>query len=200
MARLQLTKVFSVVVMAFSFFHSHDADAATIKSRMTESDGQAVIELSGRIQEGDYGKVGREVRYWNDRGIRVSGLRLNSAGGQILEAINIAKAIRSAEIAAVVGRNRDCLSACALIFAYATEKWADSSSRIGVHCASLDGKQTVESDALTAMLVRDLKTVGTPDSVISKTIVTPPDEIALLSLTEIQAMGGKIVGLQRAKL
>jgi len=182
-----------LALAAGSLLTSSDAKAASITSRMTENDGQAVIELTGEITEGDSAKVAKWIKFWNDRDVRVSGIRLNSAGGQVVEAEKIAMIIRSANMASVIGKHHICYSACVLIFAYGTEKWANSSSEIGVHSVSENGKQTIEADGITTAFVRDLKSVGAPDSVIVKTITTPPDEISYLTAKEVRAMGGRVL-------
>lgn len=55
------------------------------------------------------------------------------------------------------------------------------------------GKQTLEADGITTAFVRDLKSVGAPDSVIVKTITTPPDEISYLTAEEVRLMGGRVL-------
>lgn len=182
-----------LAVATATIFANSNAMAASITSRITEDDGQAVIELSGEIVSGDSSHVEQWIKYWNDKKIRVSGIRLNSRGGNIIEAEKIAVTIRTANMDSVIGRRKECLSACVLIFAYGSGKWANATSAIGVHSVSEDGKDTIIADALTAAFVRDLKSVGAPDSVIVKTITTPSDDITFLSANEIRAMGGRII-------
>lgn len=182
-----------VTLAAGALLTSSSAKASAITSRMTENDGQAVIELTGEIIDGDSVKVANLIKYWNNRDVRVSGIRLNSRGGNVIEAENIATLIRNANMASVIGRHQVCYSACVLIFAYGKEKWANSSSEIGVHSVSDKGKQTLEADGITTAFVRDLKSVGAPDSVIVKTITTPPDEISYLTAEEVRLMGGRVL-------
>jgi hypothetical protein len=182
-----------LAITAASLLAGFDTKAATVTSRFTENDGQAVIELSGEIVPGDSEHVENWIKYWNNKGVRVSGIRLDSRGGNVIEASNIAVLIRRANMASVVGRNKECLSACVLVFAYGTEKWVNTTSEIGVHSVSENGKESLIADAITAVFVRDLKSVGAPDSVIVKTITTPSDEISYLSANEVRAMGGKII-------
>lgn len=193
---MQLSELKNYIFLALaatSLITCSETKAATVTSRLTENDGQAVIELSGEIIEGDAEHVENWIRYWNKKGIRVSGIRLNSRGGSVLEASNIAVLIRNANMASVVGKHKECLSACVLVFAYGTEKWVNSTSEIGVHSVSDDGKETLIADGITTLFVRDLKSVGAPDSVIVKTITTPSDDISYLSANEVRAMGGKII-------
>ena len=186
-----------LALAAGSLLTNSEAKAASITSRITENDGQAVIELSGEIVEGDSQKIASWIKYWNEKDVRVSGIRLNSRGGGVFEAEKIASMIRGANMASVIGKHHVCYSACVLIFAYGTEKWANTSSEIGVHSVSLNGKETLESDGITTAFVRDLKSVGAPDSVIVKTIITPPDQIAYLTADEVRSMGGRVLGPQR---
>lgn len=101
-----------VTLAAGALLTSSSAKASAITSRMTENDGQAVIELTGEIIDGDSVKVANLIKYWNNRDVRVSGIRLNSRGGNVIEAENIATLIRNANMASVIGRHQVCYSAC----------------------------------------------------------------------------------------
>ena len=72
--------------------------AATFKSVATK-DGKTIILLSGEIAEGDADTLKTAIKIANDAGKLVSGIRLNSPGGNILEALKLADAVRFAKVA-----------------------------------------------------------------------------------------------------
>jgi hypothetical protein len=65
--------------------------AGTFKSVATK-DGKTIILLSGEIAEGDADTLKAAIKTANDAGKLVSGIRLNSPGGNILEALKLADA------------------------------------------------------------------------------------------------------------
>lgn len=78
-----------------------------------------VVFADGEIRAGDAGKL---ISFLRQNGIqkeadeRSYSIRLSSPGGNLFEGMAIGRAIRSAGLVAVVGRNRSCVSACALAF------------------------------------------------------------------------------------
>jgi membrane-bound ClpP family serine protease len=62
------------------------ASAATFKSVATK-DGKTIILLSGEIAEGDTDTLKALIKTANDAGKLVSGVRLNSPGGNLLEGL-----------------------------------------------------------------------------------------------------------------
>ena len=71
------------------------ASAATFKSVATR-DGKTIILLTGEIAEGDAETLTVAIKTANDAGKLVSGVRLNSPGGNLLEDLKLADAVRFA--------------------------------------------------------------------------------------------------------
>ena len=118
--------------------------AANISS-FKNKDNREVIKLEGEIAEGDTERLIKIIRDVNQAGQLVSGIRLNSSGGNLLEGAKIADAIRVGRIVTVISNGSICASACFLAFAAGSEKFASYSSRVGVHGASdATGNETAE--------------------------------------------------------
>jgi hypothetical protein len=127
------------------------ADAAEIKS-FSLKDDSIEISISGTIAPGDIDALRASIKAANDAGKLVSSLRLNSEGGNLLEAVRVADWVKSAKISTKVGQSATCASACFLIFAAGQTKYASISSRIGVQGASEKG---VVAGAATTSLGAD---------------------------------------------
>jgi hypothetical protein len=161
------------------------AAAAEIKS-FNLKDESVEISISGDIAPGDADLLKARIKAANDAGKQVTPLRLNSAGGNLLEAVRLAAAVRSAKMSTNVGQSATCASACFLIFAAGETKYASISARIGVHRASEKG--VVSRDATTSM-ADVAKELDVPWSIIRRMINTPPGEVEWLSLTDLRLMG-----------
>src|SRR6185437_10016175 len=122
-------------------------------------------------------------------------IRLNSVGGNLLEAIKIADVVRKAKIATAVLSGATCASACFIIFAAGNEKYAHYTAALGVHGASEpNGEESVESGAATVSMARVVRELGVPASIIGKMVVTPPDQMVWLGPDELRSMGTNMLG------
>jgi hypothetical protein len=119
----------------------------------------------------------------------VTSLRLNSDGGNLLEAVRVADWVKSAKISTNVGQGATSASACFLIFAAGETKYANISARIGVHGASEKG---AVSRAATTSMADVAKELNVPWSIIRRMINTPPGEVEWLSLADLRLMGTNV--------
>ncbi len=168
--------------------------AATFKSVATK-DGGTIILLSGEIVEGDADTLKASIKTANDAGKLVSGVRLNSPGGNLLEGLKLADAVRFAKVATNVAGNATCASACFLIYAAGATKFANYSAQVGVHGASdRQGEESVASGAATVSMARAAKDLGVPAAIIGRMVVTPPNEMVWLTPQDLLSMGTTMVG------
>lgn len=72
---------------------SSNAESAEIKVGVDKS-GQATIWIAGEIVPGDADRFSQSVRQASDAGIFVANVRLDSPGGNLLEGVKIADAMR----------------------------------------------------------------------------------------------------------
>lgn len=170
------------------------AHAATLSS-YTSKEHKDIIILNGDIAEGDTEQLQRLVKKANDEGRLVSGVRLNSTGGALLEGAKLADAIRFAKIASVVPNGSTCASACFLAFAAGSEKYASYSARVGVHGASeKGGQETNDSRSATVTMAKISKELGVSATIIGKMVVTPPDQIVWLTPDDLRTLGTTMTG------
>lgn len=167
---------------------------ADLKSTATK-DGKVLLIFSGEIIEGDADTLKAAIKSANDVGRLVANIRLNSEGGNLLEGVKLADAVRFAKISTNVGSNATCASACFLIFAAGQTKFANYTARIGVHGASdKTGAETVQSGAATVSMARVAKDLGVPPAIVGRMVVTPPGEMVWLDPQDLQSMGVTMVG------
>ena len=115
---------------------------------------------------------------------------LNSQGGSIYEASEIAGMVHDAQLPVSVLKSSECASACFIIFLAARYKFAWHGARIGVHSASIEnGQENAQTKETTVNFARYAKDSGAPDSVVGKLVTTKPDDIVFLSDAELKSMG-----------
>ena len=165
------------------------AAAAEIKS-FNLKDGSVEISISGRIAPGDIDALRASIKAANHEGKLVTSLRLNSDGGNLLEAVRMADWVKSAKISTNVGQDATCASACFLIFAAGQTKYANISARIGVHAAA--SEKGIVSRIATTSMADVAKELDVPSSIIRRMINTPPGEVEWLSLADLRLMGTKV--------
>jgi len=165
--------------------------SAEIKS-ITDKDGRVIVVITGKIAVGDADAFTAEVKQANDAGKIVANVSLNSVGGNLLEGVKLADAVRFGKISTNV--ETTCASACFLVFAAGSTKFANYTAQIGVHGVSdISGAETVQSDAATVSMAKIAKKLNVPAAIIGRMVVTPPSEMVWLSPTDLQSMGTTMV-------
>ena len=176
------------------FFGLSHLNAAVFNSSVS-NEGKIVISLDGQISPGDTDQFRELVKNANIQSRLVSGIRLNSLGGNLAEGAALAAAIRFAKIATVVANGKVCASACFLAFAGGNEKYVSYSAQVGIHSASdLNGTETVSSGSATVEMARFAKELGVPDVILGKMVVTHANQITWLTPNELRAMGTTLTG------
>jgi hypothetical protein len=166
--------------------------SAEIKS-IGDSEGRITIAITGKINLGDTDVFAAELKQANDAKKIVATVSLNSVGGNLLEGVKLADAVRFGKISTNV--EKMCASACFLVFAAGSTKVANYAAQIGVHGASdISGAETVQSNAATVSMAKIAKKLGVPAAIIGRMVVTPPSEMVWLSPADLQSMGTTMVG------
>ena len=164
---------------------------------------QLYLTLDGPIVAGDPERLAAAIFEANARGYRLDALRLNSPGGLIWEAMAMAVMVRWVEnMATVVQKDAKCESACFGLFAAGYRKYVDPSpGQIGVHSIyeliRQEGAETLlpkEIGDLTVQMVRLLKMINVPNSIIGKIVTTPPKGMSYLSVEDLWEMRVEVTG------
>ena len=180
-----------LAVVVLSPLYAASADIRTALNK----EGGVIVSVVGEIAPGDANAFATTVKQANGEGKFVASIRLNSEGGNLLEAVKLADAVRFGKMATNVGRDATCASACFLVFAAGNTKFANYDAKIGVHGASDEyGKETVQAEAATVSMARIAKELGVPSEIIGRMVVTPPDEMVWLTPQDLQSMGTTMVG------
>lgn len=173
MVKLRATILGAFLLLTPAVF-SDDGQSAEVKVGVGKS-GQATIWITGEIVPGDADKFSQSVRQANDSGKFVANVRLDSPGGNLLEGVKIADAIRFGKTSTNVGKTAVCASACFLMFAAGSTKNAGYGAQVGVHGASGEnGEETAASGAATVSMAKIAKELGVPSAIIGRMVVTSP--------------------------
>jgi hypothetical protein len=120
-------------------------------------------------------------------------LRVESRGGNLAEAAEMAAMVRRAGMTVVAVR--ECASACFLLLAAAPERAATRGARIGVHSVRSvpGGAETVSAMAATTHFARLAAGYGVPPAIIGRMVATGPAHMAWLDADDLRAMRVSIV-------
>ena len=177
------------VVMGIASAAATPASAATFEPVVSNSEALMALLIDGEIVAGDSGRLVAALdaatsRYTDHR---MRAVALNSRGGSVGEALEMADAIRDRGLVTVVPEGGQCVSACVLLFAAGSRKIASTGSSIGVHGVSnLEGAQGKAELATTTRLAKIYGQLGVPASVIGRMVVTPPEHVEWLTRAEIE--------------
>jgi hypothetical protein len=183
-----ITQAFAIVLAWAAF--AQPAQAANVGS--TSNAGKIIVTLSGDIVDGDAEKVRTVVETALDSGRLVAGIRLDTLGGKLVEAVKIADTVHEASMATAVDEAAECASACLIIFAAGVKKFAHYGARIGLNGAS--GTETAPSDIMTAVIARLFREMNVPTDIIDKMVATSPGQMTWLTPDELRSMGVTMVG------
>lgn len=166
------------------------ASGMTIQPAAVQS-GRPVLLLQGRIVPGDAARLRAALAGVSPR---VAGLVLNSPGGSVLEAQDMAKLIRDSGAAVLVPANAVCASACFMLFAAARNKLVEPGAMVGVHSASVaGGNETMDTLGVTTLMARSAASYGVPSAITGRMVTTRPGQMAWLTRTELESMGTRVV-------
>lgn len=186
---MRISLIFLAICLTIS------AASAAEVTAFNSKDGKTRIDLVGDIVPGDANKLRAEIQKANDANRLVATIRLNSKGGNLIEGVEIADIVRKGRIATSVLSNSVCASACFIIYAAGSEKFASYQAQIGVHGASDEnGQETSQSNSATIGMARVVKELGVPSSIVGKMVVTPPNQMVWLSIDDLRSMETKMFG------
>ncbi|MGD0107390.1 MAG: ATP-dependent Clp protease proteolytic subunit [Rhodopila sp.] len=162
--------------------------ASAMVFKVIAPDGERpALSMSGEILPGDTARV-LPLFIRLSEGDIAPRLFLNSPGGNILEATQLANVIHEARMPVFVQAGDMCASACFLLFAASPSRHAAPDAMIGVHSASFDGNENGASLMLDTAMARKARAFGVPPDVIGRMVTTAPSEMAWLTSDELREM------------
>jgi hypothetical protein len=168
--------------------------AMTVQRVPVAGSDVAALLLQGRIVPGDAARLAQALR-----GGKFSAVLLNSPGGSVLEARDMARAIRALRVPVVVPDRAVCASACFMLFAAGRDRVAEPGAMIGVHSASVSGgNETMDTLGVTTLMAREAAQYGVPPAITGRMVTTAPGQMAWLTRGELEAMGVRIVPTRTA--
>lgn len=132
------------------------------------------------------GEITPEVAEWFETVAIRPGLKsvsLNSPGGRVFPALEIARAIKAAKLNTVVLVGDECYSACAFIFLAGSERIAQGN--LGVHQISGVDDPSLTQTAI-GRIYEDLVTFNAPSYLVSRMLRTPPEEMYVFTPEELE--------------
>jgi hypothetical protein len=164
------------------------ADLTTTLSR----ENRTIILLNGELAEGDASRFRDLVRAAASSSRPVSGIRLNSSGGSLLEGVRLAGVIQGAKIATVIASGATCASACFIAFVAGNQKFVSATATVGVPGAANRFGQDAAGEIPS--IVRVVKELGLLDAIVEKMLAAREDEIVWLTQDDLRAMGATTTG------
>jgi hypothetical protein len=186
------------LVVCLATSAARDAEALQYQ-RVPLDPPSVIISVRGPIISGDYERFRTFVQTMSQvtpSTDRVLGFSLDSPGGNIFEAENIAIAVRNIDLPVVVTDGSECSSACFLIFAAAPRRFMGADALIGVHSVGENGEDTDRAKAFTTAMAQEAAEFGVPSAIIGKLVQTPPGRTTWLTPPELASMGVRV--LERA--
>ena len=135
------------------------------------------IKVIGEIKEGDDMRLNAKILEHHQAGNPVKYVILNSEGGLLRPAFNMAMILRVLNAKTMVPAEAYCVSACMVVLAGGSERWVTTDSYLGVHSASLG---TSESSEGTLAMIRFMKELGVPAHVLGLIATTENADITWL--------------------
>jgi hypothetical protein len=121
-----------------------------------------------------------------DRAPSVTTVELHSPGGLVVSGLEIARIIHNLRLNTWIRAGNRCASACSFAFLAGKLRLADG--RLGVHQVSGANDDSVIQLGI-AKIFDSLREFGTPDTVVSRMLRTPPDEMYYFPTEELENLG-----------
>lgn len=164
-----------------------------LPDRLVLEERDGAFRLSGSIERGDGERIARQISARMTAEAPPKQVFLNSPGGSVTDALELGRAIRAAGLGTAMEDGDICLSACPYIFAAGVTRRAEDGARIGVH-QHYFGENTLLPAFIAVsdiqrgqgLVVEYLVEMGIDLRLMQPALITPPEEIYLLSREELE--------------
>ena len=167
--------------------------AFSLQYKLIPLEGTSVaITFTGYIVPGDFDRF-RAFIDTIPSNANLQAIFLDSGGGNLFEASKLAELFNNTQPLVIVASGSQCTSACFLMFAAAGRRAVAPDGLIGVHSASDDGHEDINSMAATTLFARDASRYGVPASIIGKMVQTESNRVTWLDPSDLAAMNVQII-------
>lgn len=160
------------------------APAAGVAMEVRRSTNGAEIQLSGKVEIGDFEKF--EAVADTAKNARVS---LSSPGGLVDEALLIGGRIRERGLSTTVPDGATCTSACGFIWLAGTGRFVEGNGRVGFHAVYVDGRKPIISGSGNARVGAYMARLGFSDPAIAYATEAGPSEMRWLTPSNASSVG-----------
>jgi uncharacterized protein YecT (DUF1311 family) len=174
------------------FLFTFVAAAAEIEAFEIPGIDVKFIGIKGDIEDGDSQRFSGIIS-----GLDKATVVLESPGGLVKEALQIGASIRLGNLSTMVAADRECFSACGLIWLSGARRYMSQSSKIGFHAAFRDeGGVARESGMANAEIGSFLTHLGLRIEAIRFFTAAGPNEVLLLTPERARALGIDVYELE----
>lgn len=134
------------------------------------ADNRSVI-INGMLREGSAAEIKKVLDATPD----TTSLMLNSSGGRVLEAKQLAQTVQIRKLDTYV--EGQCASACTYVFLAGKDRAATPNAQIGFHQPSFPGIDPSTQEAITQEMLAVYRTAGLPEKFIETIAHVPPGDM-----------------------
>ena len=149
--------------------------------------GPGLLSASGKVELGDEERL-HDALHALPPGAKLAGLSLDSPGGDLEEGLRLAAAVHDERLQTVVEDGAKCASACFIVFAAGSRRFASTAAMIGVHSVSYGGADNPDAQAMTVRMARRLAGYEVPDAILGKMVTAQPTQIWWLTRSDLDSM------------
>lgn len=160
-----------------------------LEMNVTNWNGNPVLTLTGTIAPGDAARFTEFLTTVDPAPVSVF---LNSPGGSVSDALAIGRDLRARDVATALTETDVCLSACPYLLAAGTTRTVADKAIVGVHQHFFDKNMTLPAFLAVEDIQRGqgavmayLNDMGIDPLIMQHALVTPPDEIYVLTPGEL---------------
>lgn len=184
----KILKAIGLLLTGALFLVATRASAAEITVRLVPPphNDEAVVILQGRILIGD------EIEFRERTQKLLSSkvfLFLDSAGGELSSALNIANVVHTNQWTTVVTNGDVCNSACAVIWFSGVHRELGMMARIGVHSAGTRDDPHKRSAWGNLVVTKYLQAIGIDEALVQRVTAADPSTMEYIGYDDARSLG-----------
>lgn len=178
--RNRFLSIVTIALLSVISGGSASAGEKTFGPFIVDDADKGVIALNGDIDVNSALSFRRALQAAPDAKL----VTLNSPGGNVQMGLLIADDIHQRKLATYIPKGSKCYSACFFVFLAGNERKVDG--ELGVHQISSDAPDLVGAQLAISDIIEVLNRFGTPMDVMHVMFKTPPDDMHVFTLEEIE--------------